>query len=106
MIFADLKDVHYERISNLVYELCGTNLHEGKKDLVKSRRGKRLKEGNFKSFGEYYHYVTTETQEALVRRFHQRLSRGGYLFVGHSESLNGLSHEFKYVEPSVYRKQV
>jgi len=277
MISSELKDIDYERISRLVYEQCGINLHEGKKELVKARLGKRLREGNFKSFGEYYRYVTTDdgtdelismidslstnltyffreeshfqklrnmiklmvktsnqgrlseklriwsagcstgeepyslamtvcesvnglsgdvkimatdistrvlqtadkgifgkerlknvppailkkyfqmgsgscegqflikkairdmvqfsrfnlmdtpppnyrfdiifcrnvmiyfdkaTQEALVRRFHQCLNKGGHLFVGHSESLTGLSHELKYIEPSVYRKQV
>ena len=277
MISADLKDIDYERISRLVYEQCGINLHEGKKELVKARLGKRLREGNFKSFGEYYRYVTTDdgtaelismidslstnltyffreeshfqklrnmvtlmvktshqggepvklriwsagcstgeepyslamtvcesvngssgdvkimatdistrvlqtadegifpkerlnnvppailkkyfqmgsgsyegqfrikknikdmvqfsrfnlmdtpppnyrfdiifcrnvmiyfdkaTQEALVSQFQQCLNRGGHLFVGHSESLTGLSHELKYIEPSVYRKQV
>jgi chemotaxis protein methyltransferase CheR len=276
MISADLKDIDYERISRLVYEQCGINLHEGKKELVKARLGKRLREGNFKSFGEYYRYVTTDdgtselimmidslstnltyffredshfqtlrnmmklpaktsnqdglseklriwsagcstgeepyslamtvcesrnglfgdvkimatdistrvlqtaskgvfgkerlnnvppmilkkyfqmgfgacdgqflikksirdmvqfsrfnlmdtppsnyrfdiifcrnvmiyfdkaTQEGLVSRFSQCLNRGGHLFVGHSESLTGLSHELKYIEPSVYRKQ-
>jgi len=277
MISADLKDIDYERISRLVYEQCGINLHEGKKELVKARLGKRLREGNFQSFGDYYRYVTTDdgtaelismidslstnltyffreeshfdklrniikpmvktsnqerlleklriwsagcstgeepyslaitvcesvnglsgdvkimatdistrvlqtadkgifgkerlnnvppailkkyfqmgsgtsegqfrikknirdmvqfsrfnlmdtpppnyrfdiifcrnvmiyfdkaTQEALIRRFNQCLNREGHLFVGHSESLTGLSHELKYVEPSVYRKQV
>jgi len=277
MISADLKDIDYERISRLVYEQCGINLHEGKKELVKARLGKRLREGNFQSFGDYYRYVTTDdgtaelismidslstnltyffreeshfdklrniikpmvktsnqerlleklriwsagcstgeepyslaitvcesvnglsgdvkimatdistrvlqtadkgifgkerlnnvppailkkyfqmgsgtsegqfrikknirdmvqfsrfnlmdtpppnyrfdiifcrnvmiyfdkaTQQALVSRFHQCLNREGHLFVGHSESLTGLSHELKYVEPSVYRKQV
>lgn len=276
MISADLNDIDYERISRLVYEQCGINLHEGKKELVKARLGKRLREGNFKSFGEYYRYVTTDdgtaelismidslstnltfffreeshfqklhnivnhmvktsnqgrgpvklriwsagcstgeepyslamtvcesvngfagdvkmvatdistrvlqtadkgifpkerlnnvppailkkyfqmgsgsregqfrvkknirdmvefsrfnlmdtpppnyrfdiifcrnvmiyfdkaTQEALVNRFQQCLNKGGHLFIGHSESLTGLSHELKYVEPSVYRKQ-
>jgi chemotaxis protein methyltransferase CheR len=276
MTSSELKDIDYERISRLVYEQCGINLHEGKKELVKARLGKRLREGNFKSFGDYYRYVTTDdgtaelismidslstnltyffreeshfqtlrnivkqrvtpgskdglseklqiwsagcstgeepyslamtvhesingssgdvkivatdistrvlqtaskgifgkerlnnvppailkkyfqmgfgacegqflikksirdmiqfsrfnlmdtpptnyrfdvifcrnvmiyfdkpTQEGLVNRFYQCLNRGGHLFVGHSESLTGLSHELKYVEPSVYRKQ-
>jgi chemotaxis protein methyltransferase CheR len=277
MISAELKDIDYERISRLVYDQCGINLHEGKKELVKARLGKRLREGNFKSFGEYFRYVTTDdrtaelismidslstnltyffreeshfqklrtmmkllaknstqeglseklriwsagcstgeepyslamtvcesvnglsgdvkimatdistrvlqtanegifpkerlknvppailkkyfqmgsgsnegqfrikknirdmvqfsrfnlmdtpppnyrfdiifcrnvmiyfdkaTQGALVSRFHQCLNRGGHLFVGHSESLTGLSHQLRYIEPSVYRKQV
>lgn len=276
MTSADLRDIDYEKISRLVYEQCGINLHEGKKELVKARLGKRLREGNFRSFGEYYRHVLTDegtaelvsmidslstnltyffreeshfqtlrsilklqvnpakqeglsekmriwsagcstgeepyslamtiheslngyqgdvkivatdistrvlqtagrgifgkerlnnvppailkkyfqmgfgacegqflikksirdmvqfsrfnlmdtppsnyrfdiifcrnvmiyfdkpTQEGLVNRFYQCLNRGGYLFVGHSESLTGLSHQLKYIEPSVYRKQ-
>jgi chemotaxis protein methyltransferase CheR len=60
MTSSELKDIDYERISRLVYEQCGINLHEGKKELVKARLGKRLREGNFKSFGDYYRYVTTD----------------------------------------------
>jgi chemotaxis protein methyltransferase CheR len=55
----ELKDVDFEKISRFVYDLCGINLHEGKKELVKARLGKRLREGNFKSFSEYYQHVTT-----------------------------------------------
>ncbi len=275
MLSSELRDIDYERISRLVYEQCGINLHEGKRELIKARLGKRLREANFKSFGDYYSYVTTDegtdelismidslstnltyffreeshfqklrqiipvmfnasgltgqseklriwsagcstgeepyslamtvcecandssgevkiiatdistrvlraavkgvfsqdklknvspvmlkkyfqlgcgrwegyyrikknicdmiqfsrfnlmntppsgyrfdvifcrnvmiyfdkaTQAALVNRFYQCLNKGGYIFIGHSESLTGLSHEFKYVEPSVYRK--
>ena len=60
MISSELRDIDYERISRLVYEQCGINLHEGKRELVKARLGKRLREGNFKSFGDYYSYVTTD----------------------------------------------
>lgn len=55
----ELKDSDFEKISRLVYDHCGINLHEGKKELVKARLGKRLREGEFKSFGEYYRYVIT-----------------------------------------------
>lgn len=60
MASIELKDVDFEKISRFVYDLCGINLHEGKKELVKARLGKRLREGNFKSFSEYYHHVTTQ----------------------------------------------
>jgi len=56
----ELRDIDFEKISQLVYKQCGINLHEGKKELVKARLGKRLKEGNFKSFADYHRYVTTE----------------------------------------------
>ena len=57
---SELRDIDFERISRLVYELCGINLHEGKKELVKARLNKRLREGNFRSFAEYFKYVTTK----------------------------------------------
>jgi chemotaxis protein methyltransferase CheR len=48
-------------------------------------------------------YFDKETQEDLVNRFHRVLARPGYLFIGHSESLTGIRHPFRYVCPSVYR---
>lgn len=60
MLSYELMDNEYEKISRLVYEQCGINLHDGKKQLVKARLGKRLREGNFKSFGDYHRYVTTD----------------------------------------------
>lgn len=50
-------------------------------------------------------YFDKPTQGRLVRRFWDMLSPGGHLFVGHSESLTGLDHEFRYVQPAVYRKE-
>ncbi len=68
MIIAELQDADFEKISRLVYEKCGINLHEGKKELVSSRLGKRLREGRFRSFADYYRYVTTEEgTDELVR---------------------------------------
>ena len=50
-------------------------------------------------------YFEKETRERLVQRFWDMLKPGGYLFVGHSESLAALSHTFKYRKPAVYMKQ-
>jgi chemotaxis protein methyltransferase CheR len=44
-------------ISDLVYEHCGINLHDGKKELVRARLAKRLREGNFPSFSDYVRHV-------------------------------------------------
>ena len=30
---------------------------------------------------------------------------GGMLFIGHSESLSGVRHQFRYVQPTVYAKE-
>ncbi len=56
----ELRDIDFEKISRLLYDQCGINLHAGKKELVKARLGKRLREGKFGSFADYYRYVTTE----------------------------------------------
>ena len=50
-------------------------------------------------------YFDNEIRKNLVRRFGEQLKPGGYLFVGHSESLSTSSPEFRYVQPAVYRKR-
>jgi chemotaxis protein methyltransferase CheR len=49
-------------------------------------------------------YFDQVTQEQLIERMTRRLIPGGYLFVGHSESLTHLRHGLKAVRPAVYRK--
>lgn len=50
-------------------------------------------------------YFDKPTQERLVAKFYDTMAPGGYLFVGHSESLTGISHRFGFVRPAVYRKE-
>ena len=54
---AALTERQFEDISAWVKELCGINLRSGKKELVKSRLGKRLREGGFGSFDAYFAFV-------------------------------------------------
>ncbi|MFN8138446.1 MAG: protein-glutamate O-methyltransferase CheR [Fimbriimonadales bacterium] len=49
-------------------------------------------------------YFDKPTKEKLVQRYFSLLRSGGYLFIGHSESLSGLGTEFKYVQPALYEK--
>ena len=56
----ELKPVDFEKLRRLIYEKCGINLHEGKKELVSARLGKRLRARNFTSFARYYDYVVTK----------------------------------------------
>jgi len=49
-------------------------------------------------------YFDKPTQGKMVLKFYGHLKENGYLFVGRSESLTGLNHQFKYIEPSVYQK--
>lgn len=50
-------------------------------------------------------YFDRPTQEALVNRYYDTLNHGGYLFIGHSESLSGVNHSFEYVKPTIYMKK-
>jgi chemotaxis protein methyltransferase CheR len=50
-------------------------------------------------------YFDNPTRRDVVMRFHQFLEPGGYLIIGHSESLNGISHPFRYIRPTIYRKE-
>jgi chemotaxis protein methyltransferase CheR len=47
-------------------------------------------------------YFDRKTQEGLINRIARHIRPGGHLIVGHSESLNGLSHKMKYVKPTIY----
>ncbi|MBI5190836.1 MAG: protein-glutamate O-methyltransferase [Nitrospirae bacterium] len=49
-------------------------------------------------------YLERKVQENLFRNFHKSLSPGGYLFVGHSETLDGISDSFVRVAPTIYRR--
>jgi len=49
-------------------------------------------------------YFDKETQGRLVNRYYDLLAPGGTLFIGHSESLTGVKHSFKYIRPTVYAK--
>lgn len=49
-------------------------------------------------------YFDKPTQEQVVNRLAGCLEPGGYLLIGHSESLTGLNHPYDYVKPAVYRK--
>jgi chemotaxis protein methyltransferase CheR len=49
-------------------------------------------------------YFDRETQEELVDRLARRLVPGGYLMVGHSESLTHLKHGLRSIRPAIYQK--
>jgi len=49
-------------------------------------------------------YFDKPTQQTLMRKFHKQLRPGGFLFIGHSETLSGLDVDFKAVASTVYRK--
>ena len=51
-------------------------------------------------------YFDKPTQQRLVERFRQCLAPGGYLFIGHSESLFGISNGFSSLGKTIYKNDV
>ncbi len=50
-------------------------------------------------------YFDRQTQQRLVKKFYQCLKPGGYLFIGHSESISSLQHNFIQTEATTYKKK-
>ena len=50
-------------------------------------------------------YFDNPTKDDLVSKFYELTENGGYLFIGHSESLNREKTKYKYVMPAIYRKE-
>ncbi|WP_378955952.1 CheR family methyltransferase [Pelosinus sp. sgz500959] len=49
-------------------------------------------------------YFDAETKEKLINRFYDHMESGGYLFIGHSESINRHESRYQFVAPAIYRK--
>jgi len=49
-------------------------------------------------------YFDRPTQEQLFEKFARQLAPQGYLFIGHSETLHGMSLPLVPVAPALYRK--
>jgi chemotaxis protein methyltransferase CheR len=50
-------------------------------------------------------YFDKESKKKLVSRIADNLNPGGYLFIGHSESLFRVSDQFELVGKTIYRKK-
>jgi chemotaxis protein methyltransferase CheR len=49
-------------------------------------------------------YFDKPTQEAVINRLSRHLHRGGYLFLGHSESITDMDVPLEQIRPTVFRK--
>jgi chemotaxis protein methyltransferase CheR len=49
-------------------------------------------------------YFDNDTKRILTEKLYDMTESGGFLFIGHSESLNRGETRYKYIMPSVYRK--
>lgn len=49
-------------------------------------------------------YFDLKTKMQLIKKFYDMTEVGGYLFIGHSESIDKSETKYKYIMPAVYRK--
>jgi chemotaxis protein methyltransferase CheR len=49
-------------------------------------------------------YFDAATKDALLTKYHKQLKDGGYMFIGHSESLMHMKTKFRYLKHTVYQK--
>jgi chemotaxis protein methyltransferase CheR len=49
-------------------------------------------------------YFKRQTQKLILEKIIKCIRPGGFLFIGHSETLNGLNLPIKQVAPTIYRK--
>ena len=49
-------------------------------------------------------YFDLETKKHLVDKIANKIKNGGYLFIGHSETLNQVSNRFRIIRPSICQK--
>lgn len=50
-------------------------------------------------------YFDAPTIQKVVNKLHESLRSGGYLFIGHSETLNAVKHPYEVIKSSIYRKR-
>jgi chemotaxis protein methyltransferase CheR len=49
-------------------------------------------------------YFDAQTKDALLAKYHKYLKDGGYMFIGHSESLMHMKDSFRYLKHTIYQK--
>jgi chemotaxis protein methyltransferase CheR len=49
-------------------------------------------------------YFDQATKDRLVEKMYNYTEPGGYLFIGHAESLNLRTTKYKFIMPAVYQK--
>lgn len=50
-------------------------------------------------------YFDIPTKQNIIDKFYEVMNPGAFLMIGHSESLNGINHPMKYIQPAVYKKE-
>ncbi|MFP4023224.1 MAG: CheR family methyltransferase [Thiohalospira sp.] len=50
-------------------------------------------------------YFNRDTQEEVINKLCYKLKKGGYLFIGHSESILGMNVPLEQIRPTIFRRK-
>jgi chemotaxis protein methyltransferase CheR len=67
MQYASISDEEFSQYQRLLHKIAGIHLSPAKKPLLVGRLGKRVQQGSYKSFGEYFQYLTSESGRDELR---------------------------------------
>ena len=56
----------YTYIIKLVYDRCRVRLHDGKKELIRARLGKRMRRHGFETLTDYCGFLTTAGEDVVT----------------------------------------
>ena len=99
------QDTYFKKIDDVFYEVS-----ENIRKKILYRKFNLMDNFNFKKNFQVIFcrnvmiYFDHETKVGLIKKFYDIMESGGYLFVGHSESLTNTGTNFKYVKPAIYQK--
>jgi chemotaxis protein methyltransferase CheR len=88
-----LSSQQFDKISRLVYQISGIDLHEGKEELVKARLLKRLRHLKISDFDRYLKYVADDKSGVEVGAMVDVLTTNKTNFFRESEHLDFLREE-------------
>lgn len=89
-----LSERDFRLISDLVYKHCGINLHDGKRELVRARLSKRLRQCGLTSFPQYIDYVMNDRTGREFSRLVDSLSTNLTSFFREMRHFDFLSNRF------------
>lgn len=89
-----LSEDQFRRISDLVYEHCGINLHDGKKELVRSRLAKLLRKYRCAGFDDYLRLLEGDTSGAAFSEMIDLISTNLTSFFREPQHFDFLSGRF------------
>jgi chemotaxis protein methyltransferase CheR len=98
----EMPDHLFQQFSRLVYELCGINLHGGKKALLQARLNKRLRLTGIDSYGEYFKIITSGTNPGEFVNFLDSISTNLTYFFRESQHFDFLD---KFALPELIEKK-